>query len=245
MTNLSVAVLTGGHSVHVRPFVDFWNGLEGIDAYVQHFEQWLTAAGNDSFTAEGHRISRPDLYGDRGVVEPPGDDQDQRDSYDVTLFYTMLRDARSPKAQSSLERMFETGMPIFVMHHALLNFMTDDYWAEVIGLPDRDISIDQIYEETYPIEVNAQHAAAGGLADFSIQDEVYGIGDCDDSCDVLLTTENPHSMRTLAWTTTHGNSRVFCSQLGHDPRTWYNPAFATLVRNGLQWCAGVPVGSPD
>lgn len=58
-----------------------------------------------------------------------------------------------------------------------------------------------------------------------------------EDCDVLLSTENTNSMRTLAWTRTYRDPRVFCKQLGHDPRTWEHLAFGRLVRNGLLWCA--------
>lgn len=237
MSNLSVAVLTGGHFYHVRPFIDFFNGLEGIDAYVHHFDQWLFGAGNDSFMADGLRISRPDIRGDHGITEPPSDDQDMRDSYDVTLFYTMLRDEPDQKTVDSLERMVDSGMPIFVMHHALLNWGVGGFWSEVIGMPDRRIEVDDTWESTYDVQVNLDHPVAAGLSDFSIQDETYAIADCGDDCDVLLTTENTNSMRTLAWTRTYRDSRVFCMQLGHDPRTWEHPAFGRLVRNGLLWCA--------
>ena len=243
MSNLSVAVITGGHFFHVRPFVDFFNGLEGIDGYVHHFDQWLFGAGNDSLMEDGLRISRPDLRGDHGIVEPPSDDQDMRDSYDVTLFYTMLREPPTQKAMAALERMFEAGMPVFVLHHGLLNWVGDDYWSEVTGMPDRSIRVDDTFESTYRVQVNADHPLAAGLADFSIQDETYRMADCGEDCDVLLTTENEDSMQTLAWTRMHRNSRVFCMQLGHDPRTWEHPAFGALVRNGLRWCAGLPLDS--
>ena len=100
-----------------------------VDAYVHHFDQWLFGAGNDSFMADGLRISRPDIRGDHGITEPPSDDQDMRDSYDVTLFYTMLRDEPDQKTTDSLERMLDSGMPIFVMHHALLNWGVGGLWS--------------------------------------------------------------------------------------------------------------------
>ena len=57
-----VAVLTGSHPFHVRPFHDFIYGLVGIKPYMQSFDDWLTSAGFED------------------------NDQEVRDSYDVTLF---------------------------------------------------------------------------------------------------------------------------------------------------------------
>ena len=102
-----------------------------------------------------------------------------------------------------------------------------------------------IWFGTYPIEVNPDHPASDGLADFEIEDETYSLPDCDDECDVLLTTTNERSMRTIAWSRTHGDSRVFCTEMGHDPRSWRNPAFRTLVQNGLRWCADSPASESE
>ena len=220
---LSIAVLTGYHSYEVRPFHDFFNGLDGINAYIQNFDEWLTAGGES------------------------GDHEAERDSYDVTLFYTMLKGAPEGESKACIDHLFESGQPVFVLHHALLNGMSrgdqgfgaagEDPWGEIMGLPNRHISAEDIWIGTYPVEVNKDHPAAVGLDDFEIPDETYGICDCTDDCDVLLTTSNERSMHTLAWTRTYKHSRVFCMQLGHDPKCWNNPAFEKAVMNGLQWCA--------
>jgi len=223
---LTVAVLTGNHRYRVRPFHDFFNGLDGIKAYVQNFDEWLTAAGEDD------------------------DDEEERDSYDVTLFYTMLKGAPEGKSKECIDHLFESGQPVFVLHHALLNCMSrgdrgmepaeGDPWGEIIGLPDRRIGTEDIWIGSYLVEVNKDHPASVGLDDFEISDETYGIGDCTDDCDVLLTTSKRGSMQTLAWNRVYKNSRVFCLQLGHDPKCWQNPAFQAVLKNGLQWCAGDP-----
>ena len=209
---LDVAVLTGSHPFHVRPFYDFIHGLDGIRPYIQSFDDWLSAAGFED------------------------SDQEERDSYDVTLFYTMLRGLPEGKSRACIEHLFDIGQPVFVLHHALLNYREDDWWAEVVGLPDRTFSSD-IWLGFYPIDVNQDHPASAGLNGFEIYDETFSLSDCNEDCDVLLTTSKEGSMHTLAWSRIHGNSRVFCLQLGHDARSWRNPAFRTVVRNGLQWCA--------
>jgi len=212
---LDVAVLTGSHPFHVRPFYDFIHDLDGIRPYIQSFDDWLTAAGFEDT------------------------DQEERDSYDVTLFYTMLRGSPEGKPRACIEHLFESGQPVFVLHHALLNYREDDWWAEVIGLPDRSFSSD-IWLGSYRVVVNEDHPISAGLEDFEIYDETFSLSDCNEDCDVVLTTSKEGSMHTLAWSRVHVNSRVFCLQLGHDARSWRNPAFRTVVQNGLRWCAGDP-----
>ena len=210
---LEVAVLTGSHPFHVRPFHDFIYGLEGIRPYIQSFDDWLSAAGFED------------------------SDQAERDSYDVTLFYTMLRGLPEGKSRACIEHLFDSGQPVFVLHHALLNYREDDWWAEVVGLPHRRFTSD-IWLGSYRIDVNGDHPVSAGLKNFEIFDETFSLSDCNEDCDVLLTTSKEGSMHTLAWSRIHGNSRVFCLQLGHDARSWENPAFRTIVQNGLRWCVG-------
>ena len=239
MKPLSVAVLTGGHKFHVRPFIDFFNGLDGVNAYVHHFNDWLTPSGIDDHPWFAKTL---DPIGSKALH------QEVRDSFDVTLFYTMLRGPLEGEAKACVNRLIESGKPMFVMHHALLNWQ-DSRWGEFIGITGERTMRDADYGGplpglwfgTYPIEVNADHPASAGLADFEIEDETYSLPDCDDDCDVLLTTPDERSMRTIAWTHTYGDSRVFCTELGHDPRSWRNPSFRTLVQNGLRWCADVPI----
>ena len=223
---LTIAVLTGNHSYPIRPFHDFFRNLDGVNAYIQNFDEWLTAAGEN------------------------GDHQIEHDAYDVTLFYTMLRGALEGKAKESINHLFESGQPVFFLHHAILNGLSringslepaaGEPWSEIMGLPERGITLDEwlAWIGPYKVNVSKEDPAAIGLDDFEITDEIYGIGDCTDECDVLLTTSKKESMHTLAWSKIYNNSRVFCMQLGHDARCWENPAFQTLMKNGLRWCVG-------
>ncbi len=180
---------------------------------MQSFDDWLTSAGFED------------------------SDEEVRDSYDVTLFYTMLRGLPEGKSRACIEHLIDSGQPIFVLHHALLNYRENEWWGEIIGLPDRRFAAD-IWLGSYQVDVNQDHPASVGLNGFEIYDETFAMGDCSDDCDVLLTTSKEHSMHTLAWSRIHKNSRVFCLQLGHDPKSWGNPAFRTIVQNGIRWCAG-------
>ena len=62
---IQLAVITGGHGYDVRNFHRFFRSLPGVDAYVQHMDDFASA--------------RPEV----------------RDGYDVALFYTMLMDGPS------------------------------------------------------------------------------------------------------------------------------------------------------
>jgi len=234
MSEISVAVVTQGHAFHVRPFIDFFNSLNGVKAYVISIGDWLTASGIDDHPWYQETYSELPDFPHREV----------RDSFDVTLFYNLAYPEKlEGDTKAAVERLIELGKPIFVMHHALFNW--DARWGKIIGLSkprelrDEDYGgpLNGIWFGTFPVNVVKEHPAAKGLIDFEINDETYALPDCDDDCEVLLTTEKRTSMRTIAWTRTEGKSRIFCSELGHDWKAWQNPAFRTLVQNGIHWCA--------
>ncbi len=54
----------------------------------------------------------------------------------------------------------------------------------------------------------------------------------------LLATDNPRSMRTLAWVRRHGAAQVFCLESGHDARTYTDANFQQVLARGIQWAAG-------
>ena len=54
---------------------------------------------------------------------------------------------------------------------------------------------------------------------------------------LLLTVEHPRSIRTIGWTRTFGNCRVFDFQPGHDPVAWNDRSFRAVLRRGILWCA--------
>ena len=65
------AVVTGGHSYDVVNFQRLFRGLDGIEPYVQHMDDFASS------------------------------DEDVRDSYDTVVFYTMLTDGPSDAGNPS------------------------------------------------------------------------------------------------------------------------------------------------
>ena len=58
-----------------------------------------------------------------------------------------------------------------------------------------------------------------------------------DDSHVLLTTNHPKSMRTIAWTRQVGQARVFCLESGHDRVTFADPNFQVMLGRGIAWAA--------
>ena len=68
-------------------------------------------------------------------------------------------------------------------------------------------------------------------------DETYAIPDPEPDSHVLLTTDNPRSLRTLAWTRSYKKARVFVFASGHGKETYADPNFRTVLQRGIAWAA--------
>ena len=106
---ISCAVITGGHGYDVLNFHRFFRGLAGVDAYIQHMDDFASARAN------------------------------VRDSYDVVLFYTMLMDGPTDdggpwyagRPKTALEHLGETEQGIVLLHHAILAYPQWPVWSEI------------------------------------------------------------------------------------------------------------------
>lgn len=212
---LQVAVITGGHHYNVPVFHQLFRALPGVDAYVQHLADF--------------------------VASPP----EVREGYDVLVFYTHLRGevadlglapGRNDTVRSVLESLGALAQGIVVLHHSLLAFPGWSIWDEIVGLSDRSLAE---YAHDEPIRctiADPAHPICAGLSDWTLTDETYLMADAGGDNHILLTTDHPRSMRTLAWTRTFRHSRVFCLQPGDGERAWGDERFRTLLAQGIHWC---------
>lgn len=213
---VKVAVVTGGHSFDVVNFHELFRSLEGVNPYIQYIHDFCSSP------------------------------EEVRDSYDVVLFYIMMMDTPADeglpwyagKQKTALEHLGETEQGILVLHHAILAYREWPIWNEIVGIDDRKLGSFHI-GETVKIEVaNTEHPITRGLSAWEMVDETYAMNDAGEGNEILLTTDHPKSMKTIAWTRSYKNSRVLCFESGHDSRTWSNPNFCEILARGIKWAAG-------
>jgi len=210
MTQLQVAVITGGHSFDLIEFHQLFRSYADLDVYIQHLEDFASSP------------------------------QEVRDGYDALVFYFMPREGppEGGTPRRALERLAETGQGLVILHHALLAYPDWPLWAEVVGLADAH-TFDYYHDEAmnvYPTGV--EHPITAGLSPWTIVDETYDMVDAGEGSEVLLTTDHLKSMKTIGWTRAFGRSRVFCFELGHDHVAWEEPNFRTVLERGILWSAG-------
>ena len=212
--SVRVAVVTGQHAYDVPRFQALLRSLPGVDAYPQHMEDFAASAGA------------------------------VRSWYDAVLFYHFHQVTPSAEqggaGKAMAEALAQLGQGeqgIVVLHHALLAFRDWPLWSEIVGISERGFGYH--VNQTVRTEIAAaDHPIAAGLEPWEMVDETYTMSDAGAGNDVLLTTEHPQSMRTLAWARRHARARVFCYASGHDDQTYANPSFRTILARGILWAAG-------
>ena len=210
---VTTAVVTGGHSYDVINFRRLFHGLDGVDAHVQHMDDFATSS------------------------------EEMRDSYDVVVFYHMLMEgprnkglpgyAGKPKAV--LEHLGETEQGIFVLHHALLAYPRWREWDEIVGMDDRSFGA-HAGKSLHVKIADATHPITSDLSDWDMIDETYTMAEPAADNNVLLTVKHPKSMEAIAWSRGYKSSRVFCFQSGHDNQTWAEAGFQEILHRGILWC---------
>src|SRR5262249_12634231 len=111
---------------------------------------------------------------------------------------------------------------------------------ELVGISDR-AGITPHFNQVLTVEAaDPAHPIAQGVPDrWTLHDETYVMEEADPSRGnhLLLTTTHEPSMRTLAWTRTFRDSRVFCYQSGHDYQAFDDATFRRVVENAIHWLA--------
>ncbi len=213
---IKTAVITGGHAFDVPNFHLLFRNLEGIDAYIQHIDDFSSSP------------------------------QEVRDRYDVVLFYIMMIEGPKEEGlpwyaghpKTALEHLGETKQGIFLLHHTLLAYPQWPVWDELVGIRNRG-TFGFSFGETVHTEITgSSHPITQDLCGWDMVDETYTMGEAGPDSNVLLTIDHPKSVKTIAWTRVYKNAPVFCYQAGHDNQTWLNSNFRQVLRNGICWCAG-------
>ncbi|MBI5091916.1 MAG: ThuA domain-containing protein [Candidatus Hydrogenedentes bacterium] len=211
---IKLAVITGRHPYDVQGFHDLFRAVPGVDFYMQHLEAYATSPST------------------------------VRAQYDVVLFYNMHIESPARKdpwyelgTREAMEQLGQSNQGVFVLHHAIVAFPDWPLFDELVGIENR--RTDAFTEQSVRVHVsNPDHPITRGLTDWDMVDEVYLMPDAGAANNVLLTTDYPKSMKTLAWTRQYKESRVFCLQSGHDTHTFTNANFREVVSRGIAWCGG-------
>jgi len=205
---ITTAVITGDHPFEVVEFIDLLYGLPGIRFYPQSLANFAD------------------------------DMSHARNWYDVLLFFNMHREPPNESTRIVLESLGESEQGLLFLHHGMLAFWEWPLWGDIVGVRHPGTFGYAIGETVHVQVADPEHPVTRELHAWTTVDEVYELDDASPGSHVLLTTDHPQSMKTLAWTRQHKQSRVFVTALGHDKLAYADPNFQELLLRGIQWAAG-------
>ena len=210
---IKTAVITGEHPFDVPAFHAAFRSMPEIDFYPQHMEEFAANFG------------------------------DRRAEYDVLLFFNFHQETprsegspRDAETKAALELLGESEQGIFVLHHGILAYPQWQLWSDLVGIQDRRFGWHMDHRTSIQV-AELQHPVTEGLSNWEMLDETYTMEEPDDS-EILLITDDPQSMKSIAWTRRYRNARVFCFQSGHDHHAYANPNFRQVLSRGIRWAAG-------
>lgn len=214
---IKIAVITGYHAFDVRSFHELFRAMPGIDAYIQHLDDFASS------------------------------NEEARDDYAAVVFYIMPTDNPMDenlpwyygKPKSALEHLGSTPQGIVLLHHGIVAYPGWQVWDEIAGATGRVNSSYHVNQQ-FQVEIAApDHPVVQSLPSWNMIDETYAIPHFQPEGQILLTTSYPLSWPILAWVRSYRKARVFCYQSGHDYQTYTDANYRTVLANGIRWVARI------
>ena len=160
--------------------------------------------------------------------------RDDLSLYDGLLLYAN-HDSITPAQEKGLLHFVKSGKGFVPLHSASWCFRNS---AEVVDLIGGQFKSHEGGSFSAEI-VNAEHPAMQGLEPFTTEwDETYVHDHLSDQITVLMERVEGDHREPYTWVREYGKGRVFYTAFGHDERTFRNPGFLQLVKNGILWAVG-------
>jgi uncharacterized protein len=168
-----------------------------------------------------------------------------RDKYDVLVFYHMWQDITEEQAKM-FSGCIREGKPLVVLHHSICAF---DNWPEYFNIIGGKYfhkptvvngkeypACSYIHDLHFRVNIaGTGHPVTAGLHDFDIFDETYKGYYVEPGVTPLLLTDEKSSNPVIGWTKQYGKARVVTIQSGHDIPTYENPSFRKLLKQSIEW----------
>lgn len=167
-------------------------------------------------------------------TEDPGDlNKDNLDKYDALVVYANY-DSISDAQANALLGFVKSGKGFIPIHCASWCFRNNREVVELIGGQFKSHKTD-----SFPsVFVKPDHEILKGLGNFTTFDETYVHDKIAKDITVLTERVEGNHHEPYTWIKEYGSGRVFYTAYGHDEKTWNNPGFLALLKNGIMWALG-------
>ncbi len=158
--------------------------------------------------------------------------------YDGLVIYANI-DSIKPDQEDALLDFVQQGKGFIPVHCASFCFQNSTEYIKLVGgqfqKHDTGTFVTSI--------VNKEHPVTQSLDTFSTWDETYVHHQLTDDRSVLMERVEGDHHEPWTWVKDHGKGRVFYTAYGHDERSWNNPGFHQLMKQGILWAVGDQVRS--
>ncbi|ARA94321.1 dehydrogenase [Rhodothermaceae bacterium RA] len=153
--------------------------------------------------------------------------------YDALLLYAN-HDSITTDQEKALLDFVASGRGFIPVHSASWCFRNSDAFVDLVGGQFASHETGTFTAEI----VRPDHPAMAGVEPFETWDETYVHAHHNPDRIVLMERVEGDHQEPYTWVRTHGEGRVFYTALGHDERTWSQPAFHNLLAAGILWAVG-------
>ncbi|MEJ7643445.1 MAG: PVC-type heme-binding CxxCH protein [Chryseolinea sp.] len=154
-------------------------------------------------------------------------------SFDALMIYANHEQIR-PGEEAALLEFVSSGKGFIPIHCASFCFQNSPEYIKLVGgqflKHDTAVFTSNI--------TNTEHPVTKTLKEFSTWDETYVHDKLSDDRTVLMERQEGERREPWTWVKEHGKGRVFYTAYGHDERTWSNPGFHKLIKDGVLWAVG-------
>lgn len=155
------------------------------------------------------------------------------DKYDGLVIYANHDRITGPQ-EKALIAFVEGGKGMIPLHCASACFKNSDWYIKAVGGAFKSHGTG-----TFTAKItNTSHPVMQGLAEFETWDETYVHSNLNPDKTVLMERVDSAGREPWTWVRNQGKGRIFYTAYGHDERTWTQPGFQQLVKNGILWAIG-------
>jgi putative membrane-bound dehydrogenase-like protein len=159
-------------------------------------------------------------------------------NYDGIMIYANHENITKPQEEALLE-FVNSGKGFIPVHCASFCFQNSPEYISLVGgqfqKHDTATFVASIIDKEHPVMESVDT--------FSTWDETYIHHKLTDDRKVLMERVEGDHHEPWTWVKDHGKGRVFYTAYGHDERSWGNPGFHQLLKQGILWAVGDQVKS--
>ena len=153
--------------------------------------------------------------------------------YDGLIIYAN-HEKIDPDQEKALLNFVSEGKGFIPVHSASFCFQNSPEYIQLVGgqfqKHDTGTFVASIVEKNHPVTQS--------IDTFSTWDETYVHHKLSEDRTVLMERVEGEHREPWTWVKEHGKGRVFYTAYGHDERSWSNPGFHELMKEGIVWAVG-------